>query len=160
MKHSLALGALALVVGFAASNASADTVASAQIVRLLSTKVIGTITMPAPPAGTLANFQCSDVVVGAFSNEFTNPAPGDLMGTYKWTRVVKATGTISTGKCTYSMRIPPNSPFTIQLNGDLGNYNCHFIGLNHAPSGTITVPLASTKTKNFTVTGYNCGFLN
>jgi hypothetical protein len=160
MKHSLALGALALVVGFAASNASADTVASAQIIRLLSTKVVGTITKPAPPAGALANFQCSDVVLTAFSNEMTNPAPGDLLGNFKWTRTVKATGTLSSGKCSYSMRVPPGSPFTIQLGADLGNYNCQYIQLYHAGSGTITVPMATTKTKNFAVTSYNCGTIN
>lgn len=158
MKYCPALAALTLIVGFTASNASADSLA-ATLAQRIATKVTGTITLPALPQG-LANFQCNDVVVTAFSNDLVVPISGQGPGWYKWTRTVKATGTISSGRCTYTMRVPANSGFTLRLTGDIASYPCDYIDLAHAASGTVTVPLGSTKTKNMSVSSYTCGAIN
>lgn len=168
--------AIVLGLGLVASGAFAQVAAPAQgpvavrpgVVKAFAfTTIKGEITVPSSfsssaygQASSLANFQCSNLVIIATSKEM-QPLPPAPPGTFQmpvpvWTRSVNATGTWSSGKCSYSMAVRPDSQFGLSA-GTTGNFNCDQILAPLANTPTYqTVPRGTTKTDNVTVTKVEC----
>lgn len=167
MKKVLALTVMSvLFAGVIATHAGADVPRTSRPTSavLQATKITGTFTVPAPPTGELAGFACSNIYVSATSKD-TLPSTGDmnLNPTPKWSRGVAATGTYSSGHCSYSIVVPANSAFYLNT-GTSGTFACSYVsawlGPTGAALGPITVPLSTTKTQNFAVTHVVCEFIN
>lgn len=156
--------AAALTTGAVASDVTAQTyTGSPTVLQYVNTKVAGTINVPAPPGGALSGFACGNLAVTATSKDHHPVKPGQTFSAPKWTRTVKATGTYSSGKCSYSIGVPSKSDFFITANGE-GNYACHYvatwIGSQGAAIGPIQVPLGTTRTQNFTISKVSCEFIH
>lgn len=172
MKKSIAVvGLSAIVASIVAADADAgpgtSTGSSANrgVTRqsVLATKIVGKITVPAPPTGELAGFACSNIIVTATSKEHLPPPGPNAFTVPKWERSIQATGTYSSGFCNYSLVVPGNSAFYLTAGGS-GNFACHYIGTYIAPSGAglgpITVAHLSSKTQDFSITAPFCGYIN
>ncbi len=169
MKKIIALTAMsASLAGVIATHAGADvprtgaTAAKGTIAQVLGTKIAGTFTVPTSLSSELAGFACSNIYIGATSKDTIPPPPGSTFATPKWTRGAAATGTYSSGKCSYSFTVPSNSPFYLNT-GVSGNFLCGYmqawIGTTGAAIGPISVPLGTTKTQNFAVTKVVCDWV-
>jgi hypothetical protein len=122
-------------------------VAAPVVAGLIVPNMTGTITVtPATPAAPLQGFACSDLVVYATSHAGTPPAPG-VPFTPKWTRHVHASGTWSSGTCSYSLFVPPATgsdlpnacaPGTV-CTGPVGWKDENSFSLSVSPSGHPTV---------------------
>lgn len=167
MKKLLSLAALsavsALVAGIFTSDAHADPRIAPSVASLLATRITGTFTVPAVQTGALANFACSNIHITATSKETIPPPPGGLFSTPKWTRSVAATGTYSSGKCSYSLSVPSGSEFYLST-GSGGSFACNYVGVWLGPTGAAigpySVALGMTRTQNFEVTRVTCEFIN
>jgi hypothetical protein len=139
---------------------------------VLVNNLSGTISVtPAKPNYPLENFSCSDLVVYVTSRA-TTPAPaGSFFDTPKWTRHVHASGTWSSGTCSYSILVPAAtgvdlpSPcpgkvctgpvgwndqnafnLTVQPYGHVPAYPCPLIlGVNTPASPWMSVPKGQSK---------------
>ena len=177
MKKTLLIApALVLSIAiFGQSDASADTVVStlptARVVapanyQFKVTTIKGELTVPKEFSGSgygnassLANFQCSNLVVIANSKE-TKPRPAGYTGFWMdppvWTRSVNATGTWASGKCNYSMSVPGGKEFNLTA-GTNGDFNCSVVqvSVTNTPAWQ-SVPFGTTKVDNITVTKVDC----
>jgi len=146
------IAALAPLTLMAAVCASGDAGANQPLTPInvpifFGTIVTGTVTVPGAQSGPLAGLDnCNQVVIGATSTKLNGFVP-------QWTRTTNATGTYSTGKCTYSMYVPGNSAFVLSANGH-GNVIPGFTTPTNV--GPITVPALTTKTVDFKIDSFQC----
>lgn len=164
MNKALLLTAItAVVAGFLSTDAQADPRIRPALSTIASTRIVGTINVPAPPTGELAGFACPNLYVSATSKDTIPPPPGGLFSTPKWTRGVAATGTYSSGKCSYSMVVPGNSEFYLNVSGN-GSFACSYVatwvGPTGAAVGPISVQIGTSKTQNLDVTKVLCEYIN
>ena len=112
---ALLLGSVILGLGVA-SNASAGepppqarAINPAVIAQFVNwTWAKGTIKVPVGAAtGQLAGLTCADITVTATSQDQKPPPPGGLFSSPKWQHSVHATGTWSSGSCTYAVTVVP-----------------------------------------------------
>ena len=160
MKHLLSLSAAATLMTVFATFASADTRAPAGA-KFVLTRITGTITVPAAPAGALAGFDCSSIIVGATSVAFAPLPPGGLFAQPKWARGVTATGNYASGTCSYTINVPGNSAFVLATNG-YGDFECDYVQAllgTTGQLGPITVAPRTTKTQNFAISRLACEFI-
>lgn len=125
-----------------APNANADLKVTPQIagriVKLLNTKVTGTINVD--PASQLAGVQCSDITLYAESVDHHPGPPGGFPGAPKWTRHGQLGGT-NINACTYSLAVTGNSAFTVYLGSDSTD-KCQIVTGQPTPNAYVqpTVP--------------------
>lgn len=122
------------------------------------TRVQGSINVAgAPlPAAPLTGWNCDDLAVSVTSKELNPPPPGGGFASPKWQKFGKASGTWTSGTCSYSVVVVANSEFTVNVSPSAKDYPCGYIqGLNVTPgySPAITVPSGQSKVQNFTATG-------
>jgi len=160
MKKLLAVAAPALlltaVVATDASDANAGPELNPNIFRFFATTVSGNIKVPGAQTGPLTGFNCGNIHVIAQSKEMVQN--GGLFATPKWTRFGVASGNYASGECKYSMFVPPNSPFFLTTTG-AGNYHCDVIAAimpGNGVVGPVSVPFATNKNENLTISSFNC----
>lgn len=173
----LTLVTAGLVALLGSSDASADnkvvlSPAAGQIVLQMPpgwspTVVKGTIKTPGGTPTSPAGFGCGDLSVTASSKEMVQPPPnpdGSPAFAYpKWERHVNATGQWSSGECKYTLFVPPNSAFYLNLSW--GNHGaCDYVsGITASPgyTGPFTLPKGGSKVQDYTIAGTpQCGFVH
>jgi hypothetical protein len=160
--------ALGLAVLTQSSDADAQgTVSTIQVspttLKLAGTIIKGEITVPAQFSGenygqasSLNGFQCSNLIITAQSKEMVPPTNGGFSVTHVWTRSTQATGTWSSGKCSYTLFVKPDSEFGL-VAGASGNWNCDVVSMPLANTPTFQkVARGTTKVDNFTITKVAC----
>jgi hypothetical protein len=172
----LSLGFLAISNDAAADNTSpAPQQAPQQVQRVqpggfVITSIKGDITVPAPPtftssgygdAKTMSGIKCSNLVVVATSVA-KKPRPAGYEGFWMdppvWTRNIAATGTWSSGHCSYSVGVVPGSAFTLSASvPPVAPFKCTDTNVSTGglPASEV-VPSGTSKTENFAVTKVNC----
>ena len=155
MKKLFAAAApLALVAAMLASdNASADQpilVPSSGVLRYFATRVTGTISVPGAQSGALSGLGCTNILVTAQSTKMNGFFPA-------WTRTANASGTYSSGKCSYTVYVPAGNAFQLEANGH-GNFACDVIAgmVDPATLGPYTVASGQSKTVDFKIKSFNC----
>ena len=138
-----------------------------QVAKLLMTRIQGDIAVPSTfgqsgygSASSLANFQCSNLVIIATSKDQKPKPPNvDFWDSPVWTRSVQATGNWSSGHCSYSMVVPGDSQFKLSP-GDIGSFNCApiIIGMTNTPAWQ-SVPKGTAKVDNLTITNVTCNIV-
>jgi hypothetical protein len=128
------------------------------------TYVKGDITVPPVSAveyhnyatqGSLNNLQCSNITVIATSKEIKPGTAGNFGGGVPlWTKQVQATGTYSSGKCSYSMTITAGKEFYLSA-GTSGDLPC-LVQFVSDPSPVMTVPFGTTKVENLSIGTVMC----
>jgi hypothetical protein len=98
--------------------------------------------------GSLSGIQCSNIVAIASSKEQKPPPPGGFVSGPVWTKSVQATGTYSTGKCSYIMTIPAAPKEFSMSVGFMGEHTCT-VQFTGAGTPYISVPFGTTKVENF-----------
>lgn len=116
------------------------------------------------PGAPLTGFNCDDLYVSATSKEQVPPAPGNLFSTPKWTRGAKATGSWASGQCTFTVIVPPNTEFYVQVSPSNKDYPCDYItGMTITPGASpmMSVPKGQSKnTPDFVAQGKPaCGYI-
>jgi hypothetical protein len=123
--------------------------------KILATRVTGKIALPAQ-SGKLKRFACANVTVVATSKDLLPHGPNEF-GQPKWVQTGKATG-----RCTYSIIVPPNSLFYLTAGGH-GPFACTSIDVYITPTGAalgpIHVGLGKTRTVNLSVKKVTCNTL-
>jgi len=156
MKKLLALALPALVAAAVLPNDASADVSLTPVgppSKFFVTNVSGTITVPGAQTGPLAGFGCSNIVVHATSKDHY---PG-FLGAPKWTRSAHATGTYSSGHCSYGIPVISGSEFFLTLSG-WGNFQCQMVLTSTTPPGfgPETVAQGATRTENFKVNSFEC----
>jgi len=98
------------------------------VVPFLSTRVTGVIRTngTAPGHAALNGYNCDDLDVIVTSKE-NNPAPAGTFATPKWVRTKHAAGTWSSGQCTFSIPVVPNSDFNVYVSAGVKDYPCQYV---------------------------------
>ena len=129
------------------------------VAKILSTRVEGTIALPAQ-TGKLEKFACANVTVVATSKDLLPHAPNEF-GQPKWVRAGKAK--MIAGQCRYSINVPPNSTFYLTAGGHGRGFACTSIDvlLTHSGQalGGYQVGLGKTRTVNLSVRKVTCNML-
>ncbi len=122
------------------------------------TGIKGTIKVPAPAtSGPFVGFGCANLVVNANSKAKTGP----LSSKPVWTRSQKATGTYSSGTCSYTLVVPASPhEFTMAVGVSFipkAPQHCALsVAVAKGLGGLWTVPQNTWKTNNFSVTSLVC----
>jgi hypothetical protein len=130
----------------------------------LSTRIRGTITVPATFSGSHANgevelgdagFDCEHIVIRANSRELgPYPFPQPV-----WTRSVHATGDYDSGHCSYSLSVPGNSEFKLvgEAPDDDNEFDCDVVQVTVGSTPAWqSVAIFTTKTDNLSVSAITC----
>jgi hypothetical protein len=135
------------------------------------TTIKGDITVPAPSTFTgsgygtpamIANFQCSNLIISASSKEM-KPRPANYTGFWidqpVWVHSAVATGTWSSGKCSYSINVPGGKEFQL-VAGHQGGFSCSTIDIfvTNTPAWQ-SVPSGTTKVDNLGLKPLNCNVI-
>jgi len=103
---------------------------------------------PIPPT-----WKCDYIVVQAISREQVGSGgSGVSLKSPKWQRQAKATGSWSSGSCSYSVKVEANSFFHVQLQTAIG---CNVTSTPKEATG-IKVAAGATKSQNFKVDAMDC----
>lgn len=143
--------------------------ATAMPVKFVTTTIKGEITVPStfssanygngPVALGQAGFGCGNLVIVA-NSKATKPRPPNFSGLWidqpVWSHSVQATGTWSSGKCSYSLPVAGDQEFSLTA-GTSGNFGCTSIDVTvtNTPAWQ-SVPKGTTKTDNITVSRVTC----
>ena len=137
------------------------------------TSIKGDIAVPAPTtftssgygdAKTMSGIKCSNLIVVATSVA-KKPRPAGYEGFWVdppvWTKDVAATGTWSSGHCSYSLGVVPAAGFTLSASvPPVAPFKCSNTNVSTGglPASEI-VPAGTSKTENFAVTKVNCNVI-
>jgi hypothetical protein len=139
----------------------------------LKTVIKGDITVPStfsssgqgngPVSLGQGGFGCSNIVITANSKE-KQPKPPGTTGFYVeqpvWSRTVNATGTYSSGKCSYSLSVPGDKEFGLYAgtSGDFPLCQAITVAISNSTPTWQTVPRFTTKVDNLTAAYIDCWY--
>lgn len=118
--------------------------------------VKGDIDVAGVKAPGITGLKCGDITVEAISRQMT----GSPALTPKWQYQAKATGTWSSGSCSYAVKVEANSFFHVKLAADSGMpMNCggsDTLKSTPAQASGLKVAAGETKTQAFKLNSVSC----
>jgi hypothetical protein len=123
--------------------------------------VKGTIKVPAALAAKIPGLECGNITLMAYSQDQKVNVPGQIFTVSKWTHYATATGTWSSGVCSYSLNVVPNSNYALNIDGSVipsGGPQCFMVSILATPQqvGYSKVAAGTVKEQDFTVTDAGC----
>jgi hypothetical protein len=166
------VGTTALIATTATASGPATPVTAAPVATLRApvaafviTEVKGDLAVPKPlvrnyaPPNAMDGFGCQNIVVTA-SSKAQKPKPPGYTGFWisqpMWTQTSHATGTFSSGHCSYAVGVRPGDAFNLSI-GPSGSFQCTYLlmALANDP-GYLTVPKGTVKSVNLAAGMIEC----